>query len=187
MKKDPAYKIYFRAGVVPMQRAMLSGNRVADAGKMAQAMGTAHNRTEITIYTDEMHDEIMWGNFIKAYVDTAIEKDEFVSPASSEEKIRILGSNRVLQVGKEVVSFAREDDEWISLQGVENADLSLTVFFSARIRKRNDYKVSLVPVDKDGNEVMARPKSIPIAFNEWWAIITYTLSPIPLILLSFIS
>ena len=78
MKEDPAYKVYFRAGVVPMQRAMLLGNRVADAGKMAQAMGTAHNRTEITVYTDQMHDEIMWGNFIKAYVDTAIEKDEFV-------------------------------------------------------------------------------------------------------------
>ncbi len=78
MKEDPSYKVYFRAGVVPMQRAMLSGNRVADAGKMAQAMGTAHNRTDITIYTDKMHDELMWGNFIKAYVDTAIEKDEFV-------------------------------------------------------------------------------------------------------------
>ncbi|MBO4265802.1 MAG: EAL domain-containing protein, partial [Lachnospiraceae bacterium] len=78
MKEDPAYRVYYRAGVVPMQRAMLSGNRVADAGKMAQAMGTAHNRTEITVYTDKMHDEIMWGNFIKAYVDTAIEKDEFV-------------------------------------------------------------------------------------------------------------
>ena len=78
MKEDPAYRVYYRAGVVPMQRAMLSGNRVADAGKLAQAMGTAHNRTEITVYTDKMHDEIMWGNFIKAYVDTAIEKDEFV-------------------------------------------------------------------------------------------------------------
>lgn len=78
MKEDPSYKVYFRAGVVPMQRAMLSGNRVADAGKMAQAMGTAHNRTDITIYTDKMHDELMWGNFIKAYVDIAIEKDEFV-------------------------------------------------------------------------------------------------------------
>ena len=50
------------------------------------------------------------------------------------------------------------------------------------------YKIYLdKSVDKDGNEVMARPKSIPIAFNEWWAIITYMLSPIPLILLSFIS
>ena len=78
MKEDPAYRVYYRVGVVPMQRAMLSGNRVADAGKMAQAMGTAHNRTEITVYTDRMHDEVMWGNFIKAYVDTAIEKDEFI-------------------------------------------------------------------------------------------------------------
>ena len=50
------------------------------------------------------------------------------------------------------------------------------------------YKIYLdKSVDKDGNEVMARPKSIPIAFNEWWAIITFMLSPIPLILLSFIS
>ena len=42
-------------------------------------------------------------------------------------------------------------------------------------------------VDENGNEVMARPKFIPIAFNEWWAIFTYILSPIPLIFVSFIS
>ncbi len=53
---------------------------------------------------------------------------------------------------------------------------------------RATYKIYLdKSVDKDGNEVMARPKFIPIAFNEWWAIFTYFLSPIPLILLSFIS
>ena len=50
------------------------------------------------------------------------------------------------------------------------------------------YKIYLdKSVDKDGNEVMARPKFIPIAFNEWWAIITYVLSPLPLVVLSFIS
>ena len=50
------------------------------------------------------------------------------------------------------------------------------------------YKIYLdKSVDENGNEVMARPKFIPIAFNEWWAIFTYFLSPIPLILLSFIS
>jgi hypothetical protein len=50
------------------------------------------------------------------------------------------------------------------------------------------YKIYLdKSVDKDGNEVMARPKFIPIAFNEWWAIITYMLSPLPLVILSFIS
>ena len=100
MKEDPAYKVYFRVGVVPMQRAMLSGNRVADAGKMAQAMGTAHNRTEITVYTDKMHDEIMWGNFIKAYVDTAIEKDEFVvylQPKYDIETEKIKGAEALIR------------------------------------------------------------------------------------------
>ena len=53
---------------------------------------------------------------------------------------------------------------------------------------RATYKIYLdKSVDKDGNEVMARPKFIPIAFNEWWAIITYMLFPLPLVILSFIS
>ena len=78
IEEDPNYKIYFRCGVVPMQRAMLSGNRVADAGKLAQSLGQNSNHTDITIYTDKMHDDIMWGNYIKAYLDTAIKNDEFV-------------------------------------------------------------------------------------------------------------
>ncbi len=78
LDEDPNYAIHFRCGVVPMQRAMLSGNRVADAGKMAQALGQNNNQTDIIIYTDKMHDDVLWGNYIKAYVDTAIENDEFV-------------------------------------------------------------------------------------------------------------
>jgi EAL domain-containing protein (putative c-di-GMP-specific phosphodiesterase class I) len=50
---------------------------VADAAKMAQALGVTPNKTEVTIYTDKMHDDITWGNIIKAYVDTAIAEDEF--------------------------------------------------------------------------------------------------------------
>ena len=78
LDEDPNYTIYYRCGVVPMKRAMLSGNRVADAGKMAQAMGTNHNQTDIVFYTDKIHDDVMWSNYIKAYLDTAIENDEFV-------------------------------------------------------------------------------------------------------------
>ena len=78
LEEDPNYKIYYRCGFVPMQKAMLLGNRVADAGKMAQAMGQNHNKTEIITYTDQMHNDISWGNYIKAYVETAIENDEFV-------------------------------------------------------------------------------------------------------------
>ncbi len=78
LEEDPFYKIYFKCGVVPMQRAMLSGNRVADAAKIAQKLCTNQNETEIIFYTDKMHDNLSWGNYIKAYVETAIEQDEFV-------------------------------------------------------------------------------------------------------------
>ncbi|MBR4514849.1 MAG: EAL domain-containing protein [Lachnospiraceae bacterium] len=75
--EDPNYRIYFRCGVVPMQRSLLSGNRVADAGKLAQRLGTNHNVTEIIMYTDKMHDDIVWSNYIKAYLEKAILNDEF--------------------------------------------------------------------------------------------------------------
>ncbi|MBQ7506327.1 MAG: EAL domain-containing protein [Lachnospiraceae bacterium] len=78
LEEDPYYRIYFRCGVVPMARAVLMGNRVADAGKMAQALGLSPKKTDIIIYNDQMHNDISWGNYIKAYVDTAVAQDEFV-------------------------------------------------------------------------------------------------------------
>lgn len=78
LEEDPYYKIYYKCGLVPMQRAMLSGNRVADFAKMAQALATKQKQTEIIVYNDKMHDELSWGNYIKAYVETAIEQDEFL-------------------------------------------------------------------------------------------------------------
>ncbi len=77
LEEDPDYRIYFRCGVVPMQLAMFAGNRVADAGKMAQKLGTTNNVTEIIMYTEKMHDDIVWSNYIKAYLDKAIQNDEF--------------------------------------------------------------------------------------------------------------
>ena len=76
--EDPNYKIYFRCGIVPLQRAILLGNRVADAGKMAQALGTSPGKTDIIVYTDKDHEDVLWSNYIKAYLDTAIEQDEFL-------------------------------------------------------------------------------------------------------------
>ena len=78
LNEDPNYKIFYRCGFVPMQRAMLLGNRVADAGKLAQKLGVKHNETEIIVYTEKMYNDSLWGNYIKAYLDTAIENDEFV-------------------------------------------------------------------------------------------------------------
>ncbi|MCR5764231.1 MAG: GGDEF domain-containing phosphodiesterase [Treponema sp.] len=78
LEEDPNYKIFYRCGFVPMQKAMLLGNRVPDAGKLAQSFGQNHNETQIITYTDKMHNDISWGNYIKTYVETAICKDEFV-------------------------------------------------------------------------------------------------------------
>ena len=100
LEEDPNYKIYYRCGVVPMQIAMFSGNRVADAGKMAQAMGTGHNRTDIIVYTERMHDEALWKNYIKAYADTAIANDEFVvylQPKFDIEKETIKGAEALIR------------------------------------------------------------------------------------------
>ena len=100
LEEDPYYKIYYKCGVVPMQRAMLSGNRVADAAKMAQALCTNQNETEIIFYTDKMHDDLSWGNYIKAYVETAIEQDEFVfylQPKFDIKTAKIKGSEALLR------------------------------------------------------------------------------------------
>lgn len=100
LEEDPQYKIYYRCGVVSMKRAIASGNRVADAGKMAQALGVNHNRTDIIFYTEKMHDDILWGNFIKAYSDTAIKNDEFLvflQPKFDITKERIKGAEALIR------------------------------------------------------------------------------------------
>ena len=113
LKEDPNYKIFYRCGVVPMQKTMLLGNRVADAGKLAQALGQNHNKTEIIIYSDKMHDDISWGNYIKAYVETAIANDEFVvylQPKFDIHKETIKGAEALIRwnyKNKEFLSPAR--------------------------------------------------------------------------------
>ena len=100
LKEDPNYKIYYRCGVVPMLRAMLLGNRVADAGKLAQALGNNHATTDIIMYTDKMHDDILWSNYIKAYVDTAVENDEFMimlQPKFDINKEKIKGAEALIR------------------------------------------------------------------------------------------
>ena len=57
--------------------AQLEAGAKVSVRSLAQALGVTPNKTEVTIYTDKMHDDITWGNIIKAYVDTAIAEDEF--------------------------------------------------------------------------------------------------------------
>lgn len=78
LPEDKHYHIYYRCGVVPMRKTLLLGDRVADAGKQVQRMCNKSYETEVQFYTDEMHDELEWTTKIKAYLDTAIENDEFL-------------------------------------------------------------------------------------------------------------
>lgn len=75
---DPSYRIYYRCGVVSMRTAMNTGCIVADCAKLAQSMGKGINNTEIHFYTDEMHEDVLWGKHLKAYLDTAIQANEFL-------------------------------------------------------------------------------------------------------------
>lgn len=78
LEEDKNYHVHYRCGVVPMRNALLLGDRVADAGKSVQKMGEKLYATEITFFSDPMHDELDWALKIKAYLKTAIEKDEFL-------------------------------------------------------------------------------------------------------------
>ncbi len=75
---DPTYRIYYRCGVVNMRTAMNTGCIVADCAKLAQSMGTGINNTEIKFYTNEMHEDVLWGKHLKVYLDTAIQANEFM-------------------------------------------------------------------------------------------------------------
>ena len=111
LEEDPNYKIYYRCGVVPMQRAILSGNRVADAGKMAQSLGNSLNKTDIIMYTDKMHDDILWANYIKAYADTAIANEEFLvylQPKFDIHKEKIKGAEALIRWNYKNQEFLRQ-------------------------------------------------------------------------------
>ena len=78
LEHDPTYRIYYRCGVVTMRTAMNNGQIVADCAKLAQSMGTGINNTEINFYTNEMHEDVLWGKHLKVYLDTAIQANEFL-------------------------------------------------------------------------------------------------------------
>lgn len=109
LEEDPNYSVYYRCGVVPMKISMQSGNRVADFGKFAQALNKNSNpKTDINFYTDEMHSDMLWSNYIKAYLDTAIKNDEFVvylQPKFDINKEEIEGSEALVRWNYESKTF----------------------------------------------------------------------------------
>ena len=112
LEGDPNYKIYYRVGVVPMQRTILNGNRVADAAKLAQSLGQNMYKTEITIFTDKMHNDISWGNYIKASIDKAVSNDEFM--VFFQPKFDITGDTAVLKGIEALVRWNYREEEFLS-------------------------------------------------------------------------
>lgn len=100
LEEDKRYNIYFRCGVVTMKKTLLLSDRVADGAKHAQGLGVKLNETEITFYTDSMHDEVVWAKKIKAYVSTAIDNDEFLvylQPKYDVETEKIEGAEALVR------------------------------------------------------------------------------------------
>lgn len=113
LEEDENYHIYYRCGVVPMKNCIMLGDRVADAGKEMQRRGNKLYETEVLLYTDDMHDELDWATRIKAYVDTAIENDEFLiylQPKYDIETEEIHGAEALIRWkyrGREMISPGR--------------------------------------------------------------------------------
>ncbi|MDD6038972.1 MAG: GGDEF domain-containing phosphodiesterase [bacterium] len=78
LKEDANYTVYYRCAVVPMKSTVELGAIVADAGKQAKAFGTKPFKTEIIFYTDSMRLEQERTIRLRNYLDTAIERDEFL-------------------------------------------------------------------------------------------------------------
>ena len=81
-----------------------------------------------------------------------------------------------------------QSDQTLCIVGlVLSALLALTMLVFI-LNPKATYKIYLEKsVNENGQEVMARPKFIPMAFNEWWSIVTFFLSPIGLVIISFIK
>ena len=100
LEHDPSYRIYYRCGVVNMRTSMNTGEIVADCAKLAQSMGTGINNTEIMFYTNEMHEDMLWGKHLKAYLDTAIQANEFMiylQPKMDIHNERICGAEALVR------------------------------------------------------------------------------------------
>ena len=100
LDEDPKYEIFYRCGVVSMRYAMNTGDIVADCAKLAQSMGQKMNTTEIHFYTNEMHENALWGKQLKAYLDTAIRADEFMvylQPKMDTYEEKICGAEALIR------------------------------------------------------------------------------------------
>lgn len=100
LESVPDYKVYYRCGVACMRTAMNTGDIVADCAKLAQSLGQGINVTEVNFYNNEVYDNFLWGKQLKAYLNTAIEQDEFVvylQPKMDIYKEHVVGAEALVR------------------------------------------------------------------------------------------
>lgn len=112
LKVDENYKVYYRAGVVPMRTTTELGTTVADAGKQAKAYGNTPFSTDVIFFTDAMRGDQEKSIRLRNYLDTAIEKDEFIvyfQPKFDINTEKIKGAEALIRwkyKGKEIINPA---------------------------------------------------------------------------------
>ena len=102
----------------------------------------------------------------------SIEKDHFIGAnTQNNSKSYVLDPKRELKVkigeDPEKYYLANEDSDWVSLQGVEKPSISLCVSFKIYCRYKSNFKVSLVPVDKDGKEIAGTAIAGTISYSKY--------------------
>ncbi|MCQ2610340.1 MAG: GGDEF domain-containing phosphodiesterase [Treponema sp.] len=75
---DKNYSIFYRAGVVTAEDALLSDDRVADFAKIAQRTGKTFRQHDVNFYTSEMYRDFIHGNELLSNLTGALADDEFV-------------------------------------------------------------------------------------------------------------
>lgn len=152
LEEDPEYPIFYRCGVVCMRNAMNTGDVVADCAKLAQAMGTTLNMTEIIFYTNEMHEDSLWGKQLKAYLDTAIRANEFficLQPKVDVRNERICGAEALVRwhyKHKEVLTPYRFISHLESDDSIIKVDDVVLHRVCAKLREWKDRGYTLVPI-----------------------------------------
>ncbi|NLB49063.1 MAG: hypothetical protein GX813_04435 [Erysipelotrichia bacterium] len=75
----------------------------------------------------------------------------------------------------------------ISIAALVIGVLQTAIMLLCVLNPRATYKIYMEKeVTPDGEEVLKRPKTIALAFSEWIALITFVLSPLPVVLLFFL-
>ncbi len=106
----------------------------------------------------------------------SIEKDKYVSTNNDKNSGSIVFySDRVIKVGDDSYP-ATKDSSWISLQGKEESDVTLTVTVCGFCCKKDNFKVTLIPVDEDGKDAVGTPITGTIKDRKVFLATEYTIT-----------